>query len=297
MRYVVGYVPNQRGIDAVRLAATLAASRAARLDIVVVMPVEAVTFDMYSPDHAYFSQLEKQGQEWLDEAMGHVPAGVNAAGRLVHSESITEGLIEAVEDPDSGPDAGLIVIGAAHRGLRGLFTMGSVASALLHSSPVPVALAPAEYEEQPAITRITCATGTRQGADALLDVAIDSAARRGIPLRLMSLVALGHGSHDEREARIAAAERHAARLVEKATQTLRGEGQVTSVVGRGNSLEDCVKALDFSPSEIVLVGSSRLAGPRQLFIGTSANKMLRALPVPMVVVPRDYELPADALAP
>jgi nucleotide-binding universal stress UspA family protein len=27
-----------------------------------------------------------------------------------------------------------------------------------------------------------------------------------------------------------------------------------------------------------------------LFIGPSANKILRALPVPMVVVPREYEL-------
>lgn len=296
VRYVVGYVPNQHGIDAVSLASTLAASRTATLDIVVVQPVETVTFDMYSPDRAYFTQLEKQGREWLEEAMAHVPPGVTAIGRLVEGESITEGLIDAAAATDASPEAGLIVIGASHRGLRGRFTMGSIAGSLLHSSPVPVALAPAGYEAQPGITRITCATGTREGADALLDVAIDSAARRDVPLRLMSLVALGDGAGDEREARIAAAERHAARLVEKAKASLPAGSRVTSVVGLGLSLEDCVHALDFSPSEIVLVGSSRLAGPRRLFIGASANKMLRALPVPMIVVPREYEPPADALA-
>jgi nucleotide-binding universal stress UspA family protein len=293
----VGYVPNQRGIDAVTLAATLAASRAATLDIIVVLRVEAATFDMYSPDHAYFLQVQKQAREWLDEAMTHVPQGVSATGRLVQGESITEGLIDAATDPKSGPEAGLIVIGASHRGLRGRFTIGSIAGALLHSSPVPVALAPADYEGQPSITRITCAIGTREGADALLDVAIDSAARRGIPLRLMSLVALGDGSDDERTARVAAAERHAARLVEKAAAVLPETSQVTGVVGRGHSLEDGVHSLDFSPGEIVLVGSSRLAGPRRLFIGASANKMLRALPVPMIVVPSEYEPPAEALAP
>ena len=292
MRYVVGYVPNQRGVDAVTLAATLAASRAATLDVVVVLPVDQATLDMYSPDHAYFTQLEKQGREWLDEALSHVPDGVTAAGRLVRSETITEGLIEAATDPAAGEEAGLIVIGAAHRGLRGRFTIGSVAGALLHSSPVPVALAPEEYEGQPALTRITCATGTRPGAEALLDVAITSAARRGIPLRLMSLVALGDTSADEHEGRVASAEQHAARLAEKATAVLPA-GSVEVVVGRGDSLEDCVGALDFSPSEIVLVGSSRLAGPRRLFIGASASKMLRALPVPMVVVPREYEVPAE----
>lgn len=292
MRYVVGYVPDQRGTDAVSLAATLAASRAATLDVVVVLPVDRATLDMYSPDHAYFVQLEKQGREWLDEALAHVPDGVTAAGRVVRSETITEGLIEAATDPAAGEEAGLVVIGAAHRGLRGRFTMGSVAGALLHSSPVPVALAPEGYEGQPGLTRITCAVGTREGADALLDVAVDSAARRGIPLRLMSLVALGDRSHDEHETLVAAAQQHAARLAERATATLPA-GDVETVVGRGDSLEDCVQALDFSPSEIVLVGSSRLAGPRRMFIGASANKMLRALPVPMVVVPREYVVPAE----
>jgi nucleotide-binding universal stress UspA family protein len=34
------------------------------------------------------------------------------------------------------------------------------------------------------------------------------------------------------------------------------------------------------------VGSSRLAQPRRLFLGSTAAKILRELPVPMVVVPR-----------
>lgn len=293
MRYVVGYVPNQHGIDAVRLASTLATNRpGARLDIVVVLPVEATTFDMYSPDHAYFTQLEKQGQEWLDEAMAAVPEGVDASGRVVQSESITEGLIEAATDPSFGPQARLIVIGAAKRGLRGRFTIGSIASALLHASPVPVALAPDGYEGYPRLSRITCATGTRPGAEALLDVAISGAARRRIPLRLMSLVALGDAS-DDGDGRIAAAERHAAGLAQQAHAALPDGSDVTVVVGRGHSLEDCVHALDFSADEIVLVGSSRLAGPRRLFIGASANKMLRALPVPMIVVPREYVPPQE----
>ncbi|WP_088315573.1 universal stress protein [Kineosporia sp. R_H_3] len=297
MRYVVGYVPNQHGVDAVTLAATLAAAGTATLDIVVVTPVETVTFDMYSPDHAYFSQVEKQGKEWLDAAMTHVPDGVTATARLVHGESVTEGLIHAATDPAAGDEAGLVVIGAAQRGLLGRFTVGSVAGALLHSSPVPVALAPAGYEGHPAITRITCATGTREGADALVTVAIDSAGRRGVPLRLMSLVALGDGPGEDGDARVAAARAHADRLAEKANAALQGRSEVTTVVGHGHSLEDCVQALDFSPGEIVLVGSSRLAGPRRLFIGASASKMLRALPVPMVVVPREYEPPAGSFAP
>lgn len=45
------------------------------------------------------------------------------------------------------------------------------------------------------------------------------------------------------------------------------------------------------------MGSSRLAERNKLFIGSTANKVLRALPVPMVVIPREYQrvdtLPVD----
>ena len=57
--------------------------------------------------------------------------------------------------------------------------------------------------------------------------------------------------------------------------------------GPRQSLVDAVQGLDFSESEIVLVGSSRLAQPKRLFLGQSATKIMRALPVPMIVWPRD----------
>jgi nucleotide-binding universal stress UspA family protein len=49
----------------------------------------------------------------------------------------------------------------------------------------------------------------------------------------------------------------------------------------------------WDPEEIVLVGSSRLAATGQLFLGTTAAKMLRELPVPMVVVPRESVLTVE----
>lgn len=298
MRYVVGYVPNDRGRDAVNMAAALAANRAASVDIVVVMPPESRAHGVYAPDRSHFSELqEQQGREHLDAAASRLPDDVAVRTLLRRAESTTEGLIEAATDPDLGEEAGLIIIGASHRGLRGRFTIGSVATALLHSAPVPVALAPAGYTGVPAVTRLTCAIGTREGAEALLNVAVQAATGRRIPLRLMSLVALGQGRDTDVAAESELAKGHGESLVAKAEAAMpNGGSDVTSVVGQGESIEEAVRALDFSNSEIVLVGSSRLAGPMQLFIGASANRMLRALPVPMVVVPRNYRLPAEARA-
>ena len=286
MRYVVGYGPRQRGVDGVNLAATLARSSGATLDLVSVLPSDAPTFHMYSPDEAYNAEVEEQGREWLEDGLAHVPDGVRAEGHLRRAESITEGLLEAAIDPDRG-EAALIVVGTLHRVRAGRFGLGSLADALLHASTVPVALAPAHYEAPPRITRITCAVGMAPGAESLLDNAIRMAAEWKVPLRLMSLVAVGEGGReDRRQEWTRRAEEHAAALVQKAGAALPAECAVTSVVGHGESLEDAVGAMEFSDSEIVMIGSSRLAQPKRLFLGHSASKIMHALPVPMIVWPR-----------
>lgn len=294
MRYVVGYVPERGGAEAVHLASTLAGAREATLDIIVVLPVDEPSFDMYSPDRAYQAAFERQGQGWLDEAMALVPDGVHARGHLSHADSITEGLIAAATDPEFGEPAGAIVVGASQHGLMGRFTIGGVAAALLHSSPIPVALAPRGFQLHPAVNRITCAMGTRPGGEALLDVAIASARERRVPLRIVSLVALDlDDSAETARAWADATERHAATLVERAAAELPPDCPVTGEVGVGRTLQECVGKLDFTDNEFVLLGSSRLAGHQRVFLGASANKILRALPVPIVVVPRDYRIPAE----
>ena len=283
MRYVVGYGPRQRGVHGVSLAATLARSSGATLDLISVLPSAAPTFHMYSPDHAFNAEVEEQGREWLEDGLHHVPAGVHAETHVRHADSITQGLLDAATE--SGDDeAAMIVVGTHHRVRAGKFRLGSLADALLHSSPVPVALAPAGYKYHPGITRLTCATGMQPGAEDLLDNAIRLAAEWKVPLRLMSLVAVGGDGREEWTQR---AQAHAATLVAKATAALPADCAVTSVVGHGKSLQKAVQGLDFEDSEVVLIGSSRLAQPKRLFLGHSASKIMRALPVPMIVWPRD----------
>jgi nucleotide-binding universal stress UspA family protein len=286
MRYIVGYGPQQRGVDAINLASTLARSSGASLDLVVVLPDDAPTFDMYSPDHAYNTELRKQAGEWLEDGLSRVPADVPAEGHLVNAESVGEGLVAKAEESGAEGEAGMIVVGTSHH-----VRLGSIADALLHSASVPVALTPAEYEPQQTITRITCATGVREGHEVLVKFAIQAACEWKVPLRLMSLVAVGEtGSEEQRKEWAELAELHISTIAQKAAEELPAECPVTTVVGEGSTLVEAVNGLEFSPSEVVMVGSSRLAQPRRLFIGRTATKMMRVLPVPVIVVPRDYDL-------
>ena len=285
MRYVVGYGPRERGVHAVNLAATLARTSGATVDLVSVLPSAAPTFHMYSPDHAYNAEMDEQGREWLQNGLAHIPDGVNAESQLRHADSVTQGLLEAATDLGAG-EAAMIVVGTQHRVRAGKFRLGSLADALLHASPVPVALAPATYQVHPRITRITCAIGMQPGGEDLLREAIRLATEWKVPLRLMSLVAVGKDV-DQREQWTQRAEQHAATMVSAAAAALPADHPVTSVVGQGKSLQKAVKGLDFEDSEVVLIGSSRLAQSRRLFVGHSASKIMRALPVPMIVLPRD----------
>ena len=59
-------------------------------------------------------------------------------------------------------------------------------------------------------------------------------------------------------------------------------------MAQGRTIEEAVDRLDWEDGESLLIGSSRLAQHRATFLGSTANRILRALPVPMIVVPRDY---------
>ncbi|MFK0041342.1 universal stress protein [Paenarthrobacter sp. NPDC090517] len=281
MRYVVGYTANARGHDAVHLAVALARNHDVSLDLVLVIPEDSPFNAVYPPETGYNDILNEQAQRWLDEGLALVPVDITARAHIRRGDSEAQTLIDVAVEMD----AAALVIGATNGGLFKRFTIGSVASSLLHSSPVPVALAPHGYQRAELITRLSCGFGTRPGADELLDVAVESARDRGLPLRLVSLLALGGGNSPglADAAWVHAADRLAA-VGDSAAETPEPE----IVVAQGRTIEEAVDRLDWEDGEILLIGSSRLAQHRATFLGSTANRILRALPVPMIVVPRDY---------
>ncbi|MFJ4028807.1 universal stress protein [Paenarthrobacter sp. NPDC089989] len=282
MRYVVGYTANARGRDAVHLAIALARGQDASLDLVLVVPEDSPFNAVYPPEPGYDSILNEQAKQWLDEGLALVPDDVTARAHIRRGDSEAQTLIDAALEFD----AVALVIGATNNGLFKRFTIGSVASSLLHSAPLPVALAPHGYHRTDGITRLSCGFGTRPGADELLDVAVESAADRHLPLRLVSLLALDGGNSPglADAAWVHAADRLAA--VGGSASDSGTEPEI--VVAQGRTIEEAVDRLEWEDGEILLIGSSRLAQHRATFLGTTANRILRALPVPMIVVPRDY---------
>lgn len=281
---VVGYTATDAGADALALSIRLARAIHAPLEVVLVLPDDARSV-ITPPDAAYARLVSEQAERWLGEAAASIQDAVTHREHLRHADSFAEGLVAFADETG----AGYIVVGAANGGLRGRHRLGSVASELLHSSDVPVVLAPEGsrlIDPAVGISRITAAIGSRPGADVLREESIALAAAASVPLRLLSLVTVDLPPGLATGAIRIAGAAHAEEELAQARAALPAEVEAEVTVADGESIEEAVRELSWDPAELVMVGSSRLAQPRRLFLGSTAAKMLHELPVPLVVVPR-----------
>lgn len=286
MKLVVGYLATSGGADALALGVRLARTLGAQLEVCTVLPPDRVMPGLVL-SREYQALLGEQADEWLAEARRMVPDDIAVCTHHSFEDSSAEGLIK-----ETARLEGDLIVVSGPRGLAGSLTLGSVVNELLHSAPVPVALAPRGIRESPVdrVRQVTCALGERQGADLLLKTAVEFSRAAETPLRLVSLVALdpAFGAlRGDDEAMRERARIHAEQTVEAAKSELPEGFPVSSVVVEGSSVEEAVGKLDWQDGDLIMVGSSRLSAPRRLFLGSTAAKMLRVLEVPMVVVPRD----------
>lgn len=289
MRLVVGYLATPSGADGLALGVRLARSLSATLDICMIVPPDRTVPTRVPTDPGYDSVLVRQANRWLAEARATVPEDVDTEVHLCFDDSFAQGLLN--EAARLGAQA--IVIGAAGDGLIGRHGIGTIASSLLHSSHVPIALAPrgTRTHDVQRVREVTCAIGEREGADVVLRTAARACERTDTPLRLVSLVALDrHPKADTDAAAHAAAVAHTRQVLDRSRELIDNDAvRVTTELAEGDSVETAVGTLTWHEGDIVLVGSSRLAQTHRLFLGSTASKMLRVLPVPMVVVPKSAD--------
>lgn len=289
-RTVVGYTSTEAGRAAVTAAARLVSALGGELHLVLVLP-DAGRGAVVPPDAGYEALLRSSADAWLAEAAALVPAGVPHASHVRRAESAAEGLLEVAHELGA---ARLVVGSGAERGL-GRIGVGTAASELLHSADLPVVVVPVTAVEGdddgvdgggPALSRVTVAVGTRPGADVLLEETLALARASGAPLRLVSLQVLDLPGRLDRVAAADTADAHLRGVLEEARAAV-GAAQVQdALLVRGRDVADAVGGLGWLPGEVVVVGSSRLAAPHRLFLGATAARLLRAVPVPVVVVPR-----------
>jgi nucleotide-binding universal stress UspA family protein len=287
MKLAVGYLATPGGNDALALGVRLARTLGAELELSIVLPPDRAVPSLV-PIGGFEELIREQAEQWLAEARAKVPDDMVTGTHVSFDDSFADRLIKE----SARVSADLIVVGGSGGGLAGSFSLGSVVNELLHSAPVPVAVAPRGTRDSSIerVREVTCAIGERDGADLLLETAVKFSRAAGTPLRLVSLVALDPVFGTLRSDADAVRERalaHAHMTLETAKSALPEGFPVTSTIVDGPTVEEAVRKLSWHDGDLIMVGSSRLSAPRRLFLGSTAAKMLRVLEVPMVVVPRD----------
>lgn len=293
MRAVVAYRDEDDGPEALALGATLRASTGAELVVVAVTP--------HTSEYPGSARVDLEYRDWLSAVVSD--AHERAAAYLspddpsqlrferVPATSVAAGLAHAAEQWQ----ADLLLIGSAREATKHTFLLGSVGSRLLHSSPVPLMLAPDGYagNATSGFSSLTCAySGTDRSREALA-AACALSVRHGFSLRIATFVPRAHTMYPP-ETGFDAEDMVAAQWAEQAVGlhddavswcAKHGVTDPEVVVGRGDGWEGALTSIPWRPDDVLVFGSSRLGPLARVFLGSTASKIMRYAPVPVLVVP------------
>jgi nucleotide-binding universal stress UspA family protein len=297
---VVGLPRDERATAAVHLGGMLARSLDENLVVCTVVPPPWPP-GMGRVDAEYQEYLDRSAADAIERARALVPPDCTAAFVVAGARSTSAGLLEVADEHS----ARLLVLGSSTAGVLGRVAFGSVADRLLHSSPLPVVLAPRGFRCRPdsRVRRVTAAFGATEGSAELVIAAAGVAAQAGAALRVASFavrprtpLTAGVGSRAEDAVThgwAADAEQAQRAVLGEVERLPRRLSAIESVVGYGPDWAGAIEEIGWAEGDLLAVGSST-AGPfERVFIGSRSSRIVRHSPVPVVVVPRGA---AQALA-
>jgi nucleotide-binding universal stress UspA family protein len=290
---VVGCTPKESGSAALQMAGVLA--RSTGEDVVVAVVVAAA----WPPstervDADYRAYLTQRGEQSLAQAREWMPSDVKTTFVLHQATSIPTGLLEVADEHQ----AGVLVLGSSDSGGLGTVALGSVADSLVHSSPVPVALAPRGFQAEPdsRIRRVTVAFGGTAKDRSLVLTAADYAVRMASSLRVASFsvrprklfAATLAGAGEDLV--VDKWSRQTSEVINDELEQVRSLPEVPRplevVIGDGYGWREAMGQARWSLGDLLLVGSSSHGPLASVFLGSRSSKIVRHAPVPVMILPR-----------
>ena len=292
MTVVVGYLAGKSGGAPLHLAVGAARTLRTSLTVATIVPKPWTFPSPARVDAEYAAWADQLAADSAREAQRELESIGKSLEIRYHSHahrSVSGGLTDVVSELD----ADVLVLGSSASGQLGQVVVGSTADRLLHSSPVPVAIAPRGYRSPKSgmLTRITCGfPGTPESVDVVRHVA-ELATRLEVPLRVITFAVRGRtmyppevGLHAE-DSILAAWETQAAEmLAQLRADGIVGEDVVLQVVS-GNGWDQALDDAEWQDGEILALGTSPRGDIARVFLGTRGTKIMRVSPVPVLVLP------------
>lgn len=292
MTIVVGQALDTRDRGALALGEVLA--RSLRTDLVLCGVLQ---HRWTGPTSAHASAQREAAATFLAAARSHLPDDVPARDDVRLARSVPPALHEAATEHS----ASALVLGSSEDAVRGRIAVGSVADRVLHSSPVPVAIAPRGFSVSAGdrVRRVTVAVDSGPSSSQVLAAAAQIAHHAGAALRMVTFAIrrktmfppeMGFDIEDSvldawRE-QAEQGQRQAVADLARRPDADRLAAVDQSVVVSGPSWEHAVADLGWRDGDVLVMGSSSESALTKVFLGSTATKLLRASLVPVIVVPR-----------
>lgn len=292
MTLIVGVHPAKDDRSVLELAVTLARSAEQDLFVIAVVPTPwsgALTVG----DRAFEAWADELGQravERIEKTLAESFPEVQASAAWVAGSSVPGTLIEQAVTTE----ARMIVVGSGSAGPYGHIHVNSTAETLLHSSPVAVAVATRGYRcgEVRRVGRATLAFRGDEMSRRILGCAAELCADVHASLRLVTFAVRGRtmypplvGLRAEDDVTSTWVQHAEAAQKEALAGLDTAPDDVECVVAEGATWPAAVDSLAWRADDVLVVGSSQNRGLSRLFLGSTATKIARNSPVPVIVVP------------
>lgn len=292
MTIVVAYGSHKKDLGPLDLACQLGRSDDEAVHAVTVVPQGWPTAVAGDTDRDFELWARAEGAAAANEAAAHLALhdDVTSTTGWVAGRSVPPVLLDEV----TARSASMLVVGSGEDVQNGQIGISSKAARLLHSSGVPVAIAPRGYAAAPGtkVTRVTLAFRGDDVTWSLLETVAGITRRIGGHLRVVTFAIRSRAMYpqlvsdtddmvlrswiDRATAEQAQAEAH-----------LRSAGltDISLDVVVGSSWGGAIHSMDWDRGDVLVIGSSSTHRLSRVFLGSSATKILRHSPVPVIAVP------------
>ncbi len=291
MTIIAGFSARSHGSAPLHLAAQIARTTGEKIIAAAVLERSEVLVN--DPvEREYQAYLGKQTMHALEQAVGAMRTDLDISLVIHQSSSIPQGLMELAGQHH----ASVVAVGSSSSGLLGRIALGSVTERLVHTAAVAVAIAPRGYPSSPLpVQRLTVSYGGAAATGHLIQTGAELTTKWNLKLRIASFtvrppVMFSGGIERSAENLVTR------QWIDKTTAAVRRQldearatlsiPDVDLVVGTGTDWPSAVADITWKPGDMVLLGSGA-AGPfTQVFMGSAASKIIRHVPVPVMIVPR-----------
>jgi nucleotide-binding universal stress UspA family protein len=292
MTIVVGYIPHRGGRGALDLGLQLAHARGEAMAVVTVIPRQWSTPSLAKIDAEYAEYARQVGEEAEQQARDYLrdtSVEVETTYRAATGRSVSSALVDTAQELGGST----LVIGSSADGPEGRIVTGSTAEKLLHSAPVPLAISPRGYRSVAAagFTRLTCAFSDSDSSVRTVARAVELAKQLGVPMRVASF-GVRNATMYPPEVGLTAEDSVLDSWADQAAEAQHRlvadgviDGAVPCVIGTGSGWVESVGSIDWQRDELLAIGSSAAGPLARVFLGSRAAKLIRAAPVPVVMLP------------